>query len=401
MNRNVTILFATTFIMGVVASFTSWFLPVYLERYGALELVVIVYTFANLIAIVPTFAGGVLSDILGRRTLILVSTFLYSVSFAALLVANPLVVASAAIVLMLAAALIYTPETALLGESVDSSRVGTVFSYFRFLSAVATAIGSFVLGYVSTYMGIEMLIVLCILTSIVCLALRFFLKETGVKLGGAGVLKETLKQLKYAGYAFRTPLFMILGVAIVVVGVGAGVFSVYFPIFLSRSLGFSDVEIGTIFAASSLVSAVAFTFVGFIVDKLGWLKSFIAALSVEGALILAFSATSALTLPGATVLLTAMLLYASLALFSAIDQVAGDRMLIDVTRRETRGTIIASLASLALLSRVPAPLIGAAVATRGGFQASIAAASASYFAGALLLMLILRRFAHEARVSRI
>jgi len=317
-------------------------------------------------------------------------------------IANPLAAASAAIVMLLAGALIYAPATALLGESVDNSGVATVFSYYRFPSAVASAIGSFVLGYVSTYMGIEMLIVLCILTSIVCLALGFFLKETSVKRSGAGALKETLKQLKYAGYAFRTPLFMILGVAIVVVGVGAGVFSVYFPIpmFLSRSLGFSDAENGTIFAASSLISATAFTFVGFIVDKLGWLKSFIAALSAEGALILAFSAISALTIPGVTALLTAVFVYALLTVFSAFDQVAGDRMLIDVTRREARGTIIASLASLSLLSRVPAPLIRAAIATRGGFQASIAMASASYLTGALLMSILGRIACGTKRVPQ-
>ncbi|MEM4880497.1 MAG: hypothetical protein QXP89_00005, partial [Desulfurococcaceae archaeon] len=79
-----------------------------------------------------------------------------------------------------------------------------------------------------------------------------------------------------------------------------------------------------------------------------------AALSAEGALILAFSAISALTIPGVTALLTAVFVYALLTVFSAFDQVAGDRMLIDVTRREARGTIIASLASLSLLSRVPA-----------------------------------------------
>lgn len=105
-------------------------------------------------------------------------------------------------------------------------------------------------------------------------------------------------------------------------------------------------------------------FVGFVVD--GWLRSLIVVLPAEATLIPAFSAIPALTLPGATALLAAVLLYASLALFSAIDQVAGDRVLIDVTRRETRSTIKASLASLVLISRIPAPLIGAAVATRRG-----------------------------------
>lgn len=396
-SRNVAVIFITTFIMGIVSSFSGWFLPIYLERYGSLEFVIIVYTFANLIAILPVFAGGILSDILGRKTLVLISTLLYVVSFVALLLTVSFVIVSSAIIMLLAGALIYTPLTALLGESVNSNRVGTVFSYYRFFSSVAASIGSFVLGYVSTYMSIRELIIFCILTSISCLALRFFLRETSAKRDCAETLKETLNLLKHVGHVFKSTLHMkILGVAIVVVGIGGSILSIYFPLFLSNSIGFSDMEVGVVFAISNLVSTVAFTFVGFFVDRLGWLKSFVIALSTEGILMFVLFIVSVFTLPKTVALLITLSMYASLSIFSAFDQVAGDRMLMDITCKETRGAIMASLASLSLLSKVPAPLLGVAIASERGFQTSIAMASASYLVGALLI-LILRRVTRGTR----
>jgi len=37
LTRNVVIIYVTTFIVGIVGAFTSWFLPIYVEAVGGLR----------------------------------------------------------------------------------------------------------------------------------------------------------------------------------------------------------------------------------------------------------------------------------------------------------------------------------------------------------------------------
>ncbi len=388
-NRNVVIVFATVLILGVVSAFTSWFLPIYLARHGALPLVVSVYTAANLLGIPLVLAGGLLADVYGRKPLVVLSTLLYAVSFSLLLLEVQVAVAVAAVLMLFSSALAFSPLTALLGESVEEDKVAVVFSWKRLVSAIAVSIGSLLVGYLALA-GARSLVLVCLVASLVALAARLFLVETALRRVRASVLAETLKILRSAGAAFKLQRrIRVIAVAVVVVSLGNGIFEIYFPIHLSEDVKLDEPGIGAVYAVGSITSTLFFVVAGHVVERLGWLRSLLLALLAESMLILLLALIpthlSNTTLP----LMLVALLYALLSLVSSVDQVSGNKMLISITDPETRGTVIASLASLTLLSKVFSPGVGA-LAAQLGYHVSLVTASLTYLAGSIALLTVKR-----------
>lgn len=391
-NRNVTVVLFTTLIMGTVSSFSSWFLPIYLLRFGegALFIVVVVYTFANLIVIPPVLIGGIISDVYGRKLLILTSTFLYAIGFTLLLLENVWAVTFSSVIIILAGALIFAPLSALLGESVSEDKVAFTFSLFRCLSAIGGSVGSLIIGYLSTYLGVKEVVIACVIATYLSLTLRSQLRETGLKHSNVKIKEQLLNSLKHVGSTFKLQRYIkVLALAIVVVSIGNGVFSLYFPLSLTSYAKLSDIEIGLIFAAADITSIVAFTFVGFFVDKLGWLKSITVALSTEAATIFALSITPNLISSKISLLVMVTCLYILLSIFSSLDQVSGDKMLISITHKETRGIMIASLGCLSLFPKAFSPILGSAILT-AGYHATLISSSILYAAGSVLMLLLWR-----------
>lgn len=385
-NRNVMITFVTVFIMGIVSAFVSWFLPIYLSSYGTLTLVAFVYTIANIVSIPPILVGGLMSDVLGRKPLILLSTLLYTISFSLLLFQSQITIATAAILMLLASALIFSPLTALLGESVEKDRIAIVFSWKRLIATLAASIGSILLGYLVTF-GMKEIILICLGASLIAFTARLFLIETSPKRVRASILTETVKILKNVGMIFKMKQHIrMIAFAVAIVSLGSGIFEIYFPIYLNKGLELSSQSIGVTYAISHVVPMAFFTIAGHIVERLGWLRSLVLALFTESILISALAIIPWATVSFMSPFIIVVSLYTLLTLASALDQVSGDKMLMNITTPEIRGVVIASLASITLLSKVFSPSIGALIAMRMSYSASLVVTALLYFAGSIAIL---------------
>jgi len=78
MNKNVFILSTTSFLIDLVSS--SWYMvvPLYLEELGASTIAIgISFAAINVGWYTPQFLGGLLGDKIGRKILIVISTFMF------------------------------------------------------------------------------------------------------------------------------------------------------------------------------------------------------------------------------------------------------------------------------------------------------------------------------------
>lgn len=178
LRRNILIFSITSIILGVTSAFNSWFFPILVYRYGASELVLAIFTISNAIAIIPNLAGGVLSDVVGRKSVVLISTSMYLIAFIALLPGHVYGLFIAGVLAISSSAMIYPAVTSLIGESVEEDKVAKAFSLTLLASTLGFSVGSAVLGYVVAYFGVYELILLCVMLTGISLILRSMLVET-------------------------------------------------------------------------------------------------------------------------------------------------------------------------------------------------------------------------------
>jgi len=262
-----------------------------------------------------------------------------------------------------------------------------VFSYGRLISNAASVVGSLAVGITASYIGVEYAVLMCLLLSAAALLLRLMLRETrgsgtGKRSAGA-ILRAVPQTFRAIPSAFSSRFMGILAAAVIVASLGAGMVGVYMPIFFERGAKLSYAEIGLVYSVGSAVSAVCFAVVGFAVRRLGWRVALTVALIFEG-LVTALMPLAVRASPVAP-LFALLALYPLLSAASALDQVAGDTMLVSVTEPSTRGTVIASLGSLTLLSRAVSPAAGAYLASSWGYGGVLMVSGATFLAASVLV----------------
>lgn len=153
---------------------------------------------------------------------------------------------------------------------------------------------------------------------------------------------------------------MALIVAVILItSLGNSVFNIYMPIYLGEVAGLSELELGILYSVSPLTRLAATLIAGAIVDRLGPFRSLVLTLATSAALITSIASLTMWGYAGEALLTALLPIYSSLSFVSMITEVAGDRLLIDITRPEVRGTLISALAVLVLISQTLSPAFGA------------------------------------------
>lgn len=360
LERNVLILSITSIILGVAGAFSSWFFPILVYKHGGSDLITLIFTASYAIAIIPTLIGGFLSDTLGRKGVILISTLMYLIAFILLLPGHLYGLVLAGILIISYSAMMLPATTSLLGESVGSDRVAMAFSLTRLASTLGVGAGSAVLGYVATYIGLYELILLCVALSGLSLALRSLLRETRrVVSKSSPISVELSKLLRVAASSLRSRDMVLIVIVVVISSLGNGAFSIYLPIYLSEVAGLNNLELGIIFSVSSLVPLIAALIAGVVVDVLGSFRSLIITLALYAILIASIASSTSWELAHENLFMTLLLICTLLSFVSMINQVANSKFLIDITTPEARGTLISALAIPALTSQTISPAFGA------------------------------------------
>jgi len=270
--KNVFVLSTTVFLLDALVS--SWYmvLPLYLEDLGAgiLEFG-LCYTLINVAWYGLQFPGGLLSDRIGRKSSIVLSTFTFILCYGALSLVFSWLVATLAITVFWIFSGLESPSIkSMIAESVATPRRPRAFATYSFLMNMGWAVGPLMGALLVPLYGFRMLFYLGIIISVVCFVTRLLLLHEPPR-------KTTENESIHAPKLNRNLVYFIAGCSMF--GFAAGLFSPVMAPYAEKVLKLSLVEIELMTSvaqfAASFASILGGIFVGKVGGKRGLATSFI------------------------------------------------------------------------------------------------------------------------------
>lgn len=360
-SRNLQLLYSSTFFTGFAFGYFRWVMPLLLMESGGALVLGTVFSFSFLITAAVAFSGGILSDKVGRRLVIVCGTLLFALGATFILTSLlvPLLLVCG-VVLISTSPSFYGPTIdALITESTDEAYLGRAFSIVPILALVGMSSGSGILGYVTEELGISYALLVSFACAWAALLIRTFITEPPRSEDSTS--SPSLDQIKIITEN-RSLIFFVF----IVIGSGlTGWFGIYFPSFLSEIMSISEKTIGILFSLFLISEAAMQPVAGWFTDRFNEKWSLAINLGGSGILILLFVFFSEIHV------LTAILLIVISSSLSGFYGVGYSVFIAHATHRGIRGTVYGGIETLNSLSSVPAPIIGALLWNESPFLAFI------------------------------
>ncbi len=257
-------LFLVNFLVCLGFGIVDPFFPVYATTNGAtgLHLAFMFSGYALAKTLVSPLTGW-FSDRRGRRQLVIAGLAVYSsLSLCYLFIPSPPVLIVLRFVQGIGAALVRPVALAVIGDIAPARKEGRAMGTFDISFYGALAAGPVVGGLVSDAWGFPGLFVCLFVLCVSALALTALMvrNQNG---GRDGVSKPSIE----LSFLPRSRTMIALCAFIFTRSFGITLFVVFLPIFMHDSLGFQGIEIGSIVAAATVVTAALLRPVGYLADR--------------------------------------------------------------------------------------------------------------------------------------
>lgn len=324
-DRNVFVLSITVFLVDTVLSSWLMVLPLYLEDLGAGMLEVgFCYALINVAWYGLQFPGGLLSDRIGRKSLIVLSTFILIVCYGMLSLASTWLVATLAITISWIFSGLQNPSiSSMIAESATKRRRPRAFATYSFFMNLGWAVGPLMGAFLIPLYGFQMLFYTGVIISAVCFVPRLLLlHETS---------RRTTESERIVFPKLNRNLAYFIG-GCSMFGFASGLFSPVMAPYAEKVFKLSIVEIELMISvaqfAASFASILGGIFVGRVGGKRGLATSFLC--SGLGMAIWAFS-------PSFIPAIVSMAFFS--IFFYAFYEVAYGTLLSSLTAPKNRATI--------------------------------------------------------------
>ena len=253
------------------------FQPLFFEQLGiSAALIGILYNIRNMEQMGLSFFSGSISDVLGRKKLILVGLilialvpFIYAISW------NTWLPIAGMFVSGLGLSIFFPPAQSYASSQYPPSQVGAAMGRYHMSWAVSAVIGPSVGGFLALYFPeYRQIFVIAGITSMTAVAI-FTLLTRGdhESRSGENVSNQTSKLIQEFPSTMRR-LSSNKGVVAGCVAVFVHAFChwmlpTYIPLYAGEVLGFNTVDIGLALTANALIMAIALPIVGTFSDKVG------------------------------------------------------------------------------------------------------------------------------------
>jgi len=341
-----------------VSGFLAWYMPLKIEEEFGPGVLGLIFSAASAASIVVGSLGGVLSDGVGRKPVVVLDSALTLFGVVLLVLgctALPILLPVSALVIYGFARIGDAAAEALIYESVDVNALGRALSAMFAAGSIAAGAGSIVLGY-AVRKGIGYAAALLIISASLYVLTSILIKETlnerkGVfrcvdvvhRLGGA--VRALIDVLRRAEEGF----LLLTITALMSLGIGSTVY--LYPAFMKEVKGFSEDVIASIYGAIPLLQTLLYPFAGVAVDRLGAEKATSIALLAMGAANACFVALNQPAYAGAAL--------AAASALGALYNVAYRALLIQRAPREAKASGIALANTVWDVVGVFAPSVGA------------------------------------------
>lgn len=324
-DRNVFVLSITAFLVDTIVS--SWYmvLPLYLEDLGAGMLEVgFCYALINVAWYGLQFPGGLLSDRIGRKSLIALSTFTFILCYGALSLASTWVVATLAITIFWIFSGLQSPSfKSMIAESVAARRRPRAFATFSLLMNLGWAVGPLIGALLIPLYGFQMLFYFGVITSVICFVARLLLLHEPPR-------RTTESERIVFPKLSRNLAYFIAGCSMF--GFACGLFSPVIAPYAEKVLKLSLVEIELMTSIAQFAASFASILGGMFVGRVGGKRGLAASFICSGLCVAIWVFSSSFVV--ATVLMSFLLIF-----FYAFYEVAYGTLISSLTAPKNRATI--------------------------------------------------------------
>ncbi|MDQ1279453.1 MAG: hypothetical protein QG670_715 [Thermoproteota archaeon] len=319
---------------------------------------------STVIGIITNVSAGVLSDLYGRKLLILIATVIFATApFLYLLVTNPLLLILVRVYHGLATATLAPVISATIAD-MYASRRGEMMSIITSSQYLGRLIAPIMGGLILTlaglaFSGFHQVYIICGVSGIIAviLALSLFLFPTAIS--STIQRRSVLQNLK--GMPRQTG-FLSIGSALASLYLSVGPVETFLPLY-ATGLGISGFEVGILLSIQNAMILLSGPIFGRLSDRLGRRRFVMIGLTIVALSIALISFSSSFIL-----LLVVMFIY---GLGMSMTLASAPPMVSEIVSKEVYGTSLGALATIQDVGQTLGPIVaGIAISLSGGLYFS-------------------------------
>jgi MFS family permease len=355
--QNISVLSLT--VLFILIAFFTWYpiLPIYLRELGANDFQVgFSYTLLALSYALMQFLGGILSDIFGRKRLIIIPNFALPLLY--FLAANSSHWTTLILFLIIAnslSALQLPSFYSLIAESVPKTKRGMAYSTFELFAILGMTTGSAIGAILIPRIEIKYLFYLSSIATFLCALVRMlWLKETHhyrTKINKFDSFKKLFNKKMLLIILALSSLFLLFNLT---------TNGPFISLYANEVMGLDKSKINLLFALGGLAAVFYSLWGGKIIDKWGSKTVLLYSALGLGVFLILWSLSSPLW--------PAISLFAILYIFFQSCYIAYDSFLADISHQQSRGLVIGFIGTCTGLIGSLGPSLGGYLKTQWGAQ---------------------------------
>lgn len=363
-------------IVGGLAIFSSTMsknpaLPLFIRSLGVPEATVgLIAAASTIVGIVVSIPAGILSDLVGRRRVILLSMFVFaSAPFLYLLVSEPWQLVLVRIYHGLATAILGPVAMATVADLYDSGR-GERMAWYSSATMVGRFLAPTIGGLLILGDDFRWVYLADGVAGVLALLAALKLPQLGSEAPTANTDGHSSLGEAWAGVRsdlavlFRNGLLLATSLVEATQYFAFGFVEVYLPLYLSEQLGFQPWQIGTLFTAETVVTALTKPLGGRLSDRWGRVPLIAAGLTL-------CALTTAL-MPIARAYTLLVVLLGGFGLGLAAVTASTSAFVADLSQTSTHGAALGTLSSIMDVGQSAGPIVGGVLVGAVGYGSAFA-----------------------------
>jgi DHA1 family multidrug resistance protein-like MFS transporter len=385
-------------VLGGLAIFSTTMskspaLPLFIHSLGVPENTAgFVAAASTIVGIVVSLPAGMLSDLYGRRRVMIVSAFVFaSAPFLYLLVRGPWQLVIVRIYHGLATAILGPVALALVADTGEARR-GERMAWYSSATMVGRLLAPSIGGLLIVGQDFRWVYLGCGLAGLLALLVAVYLPLTGQSIQGGGTpgLSSAWQQLREeARYVIRHRGILTTSFAQAAQYFAFGFLEVYLPLRLT-AVGWKVWQIGPLFTLQVLVTTVGKPVMGRLADRLGRVTLIVGGL-VAGA--------AGLRLASVATSYALLIVSASLFGLGAATVTTSTAALVsDLAHQDAQGAALGILSSIMDIGHSTGPMVGGLLVGAFGYATAFGSVAAILTVTAVAFLLVIRR--HRRRPAQ-
>jgi MFS family permease len=386
-------------IMGGLAIFSSTMaknpaLPLFIRSMGVdVSTLGFIAAASTIVGIVVSLPAGILSDLIGRRRVILMASIVFATApFLYLIISAPWQLVLVRIYHGLATAILGPVAMAAVADTFEKGR-GERMAWYSSATMVGRFIAPFVGGilifgdnFTWVYVADGVAGVMALLAAI----------RLPLATNTSGSAWQTFKQQrgKYGqeiAFVFRHPGILATSGIDAVQYFAYGCLETFLPVYLNEKLGYSAWEIGLLFTVQILAATFTKPIMGRLSDRYGRVRMITAGLALGGI------ATATLILSSNYYVIAVLIAVFGLGLATVTASTSA--FVADLSRAQSRGGALGILSSIMDIGQSTGPMVAGALITAYSYQTAFGIVGAGLVVVSLVYWLGMRRIASHLKTS--